>query len=107
MDQVTQQRKAKRLFVVWIFLVLPVYLYSGWRKFATDVPQLTTDIYTILLIVAIGVFYFPMLLKINKEAKKGKLRWLVICTRILLFMFGGVLLLSPIAFLISIIAQNR
>lgn len=107
MDQATQQKKAKRLFVIWILSVIPVYLYSGFRKYAMDTPQQITDIYTILMIVVIGIYYFPMLLQINKEAKKGELRWLVICTRILLFMFGGVLLLSPIAFLISIMAQSR
>ena len=107
MDQATQQKKAKRLFGIWILSVIPVYIYSGFLKYTMETSQRISDIHTILLIAVIGIYYFPMLLKIKKEATQGELKWLVICTRILLFLFGGVLLLSPIAFLISIMAQSR
>ena len=76
MNKAEQQKKAKRLFVIWILSVIPVYIYSGFLKYTMETSQRISDIHTILLIAVIGIYYFPMLLKIKKEATQGELKWL-------------------------------
>ena len=99
------QRKAIRMFSIWMLSIVPVYIYSGLRWYAADAVPENYDMFTILLLALMGIYYFPMMLRVYRLAKRSEINWLVACSKVLLFLMGGVLILSPIALLFSFMAQ--
>lgn len=103
MNKLEYQKKAKKLVTLWILTIVPVYLYFGFQKFSIQYTQEMVDLYGILAFILIAVFFYPILLRINKYAQLGEMMRLAKISKLLILLFRGVLIIAPFAFFLMYI----
>lgn len=103
MDKFDYQKKAKRLSVLLLILFVPVYVYSGFRRFSVPNNQEVLDWYGIVAFAFILVVVYPILCRINKYAQLGELNQLNKLSKLLILLVRGILVLAPFAFALTYI----
>ena len=103
MDKFDYQKKAKSLFVLLLILFVPVYIFSGFRRFSVPNNQEVWDWYGIAVFALVFVIFYPVLHRINKYAQLGEMEQLSKISKLLILVMRVMLILAPFAFALTYI----
>lgn len=90
MNAQTAKKRAILLFVVWCISCLAITLFNMYiQLFEAEISFLKQEETSIILVLLVTALYIlPMLLLIHRQAMKASLGWLVVVSRVFLFLFG-------------------
>lgn len=101
MDKLEYQKKAKILTALLLIILVPLYLYSGFRAFNDYYSHASVAWYSIFIFILIIVFFYPLLLRIHKYAQLGNMNNLAKISKIFIFLLRGIIILAPVATLFT------
>ena len=85
------KRKPIILFIIWCLSCL---IFTGYNKYGSIIrdtqKQSQSNIPIFITLLAIVLYFLPMLILINRQARIVSLKWLILVTKILFIFFSSI-----------------